>query len=715
MLHHIMKAFLILVLILTSSVYSLAGIIEDVRSVNVKDTTQLNQLIVEVVDFLETKAFAALPNAEQAELLLFTIIEKRNQNVKISAPLTEKLDSIYPIDNDIIGLNIMYLKVFVQYNQAKYQDALEISNQALKILQDINDIPHPNKTLQTKKYLQKSFMVLNCVLYRRLGEYNKAIAVVEEALPLFGKDSDEDKYDYARLMHNYTNLLSSQGRYAKVIPLRRELILLCRQIGRDGAANTGEFMLANDLIGSNQLAAAEQILHPYFTNEKSYERQGISNIHILMMKIKIKQKKYDEARHYFNEGLERYTKSGYKNKVGYIYSLAADLYSDLNQRDSTRIVLDSAKYYLDLVQEKTPLNILDVREYRFHEQYGLLDNISLKRIDSSIAFAEDNNLFENLSDLYKHKRNKLIQLKQYNDLPSINAKIDSLHEKVLRNTQINHSDYVESLNKEIELKQNNIALLSKQERDKTYVFVAIISFLLVIFFLLSLLYYNRQKAIQKEAALKEQIILYYKSISHDIKFPLNNIRQLLNDTGLNSFNNQQLLSDVQHTVEKLIQLFEIEDVELDKRIVEWEKTALRVARQLKVENNIVIESSKQKTVYADPFLLQQVFINLIHNASKHMDSNDGKIHLSVQPKAAYTEIQVADNGEGLPTEIDDVNAIFKINHTSANNNPTYSKRGIGLYIVQKVMEKHKGFARIGKNKGDFKGLNICLSFPKLEN
>lgn len=92
---------------------------------------------------------------------------------------------------------------------------------------------------------------------------------------------------------------------------------------------------------------------------------------------------------------------------------------------------------------------------------------------------------------------------------------------------------------------------------------------------------------------------------------------------------------------------------------------------------------------ADPIQIQQVAINLIRNAMDAMgDIDDARIRIRVGPaqEAEFVEIDVCDNGPGLPKEMRET--IFKPFATTKSQG-----MGLGLSICQTIVEAHGGTIR----------------------
>jgi signal transduction histidine kinase len=85
-----------------------------------------------------------------------------------------------------------------------------------------------------------------------------------------------------------------------------------------------------------------------------------------------------------------------------------------------------------------------------------------------------------------------------------------------------------------------------------------------------------------------------------------------------------------------------------------------------------------------PDELNQVWTNLIQNAIQAMDAK-GKMFIKVYEQDNHVVASFTDTGHGIPDEIK--NKIFNAFFTTK---PIGKGTGLGLDIVRKIIEKHKG-------------------------
>jgi nitrogen fixation/metabolism regulation signal transduction histidine kinase len=104
--------------------------------------------------------------------------------------------------------------------------------------------------------------------------------------------------------------------------------------------------------------------------------------------------------------------------------------------------------------------------------------------------------------------------------------------------------------------------------------------------------------------------------------------------------------------------------------------------------------------------MRQLLVNLIKNALEALDdtSMKGCITLKTTLYAHYVQLDIADNGPGIPTEL--LPRLFEPYVTSKHKGT-----GLGLAIVKKIVEEHAG--SISAHNNPEKGAMISIQFPLL--
>ena len=123
-----------------------------------------------------------------------------------------------------------------------------------------------------------------------------------------------------------------------------------------------------------------------------------------------------------------------------------------------------------------------------------------------------------------------------------------------------------------------------------------------------------------------------------------------------------------------------------------------------------LKLKNKKMLKADPNLINQAFNNLIKNSinsikekqKKNMETKfTGKINIELSKVQTLCYLKVIDNGIGLPKNKDHLTEPY----ISRNKGGS----GLGLAVVKKIMEDHKGFLELNNNKKE--GANVTLLFP----
>ncbi|MDQ3276797.1 MAG: PAS domain-containing protein, partial [Bacteroidota bacterium] len=237
-------------------------------------------------------------------------------------------------------------------------------------------------------------------------------------------------------------------------------------------------------------------------------------------------------------------------------------------------------------------------------------------------------------------------------------------------------------------------------------------------------------------AANEQLKQFAYAASHDLQEPLRKIsffvdRLIANNAALASEENKRLSDRIQHTIVRMRKL--IDD------LLEYSNTTLRAAAFVEVnlndtvrdvlddmeaviiQSNATIEVDALPIVKGDPRQLKQLLQNLISNAVKYHKKGDAPSvwirsrqvdgeALTGHPENgsggdAYHEIEVKDNGIGFdPADAKRIFSLFQRLHGKAE----YEGTGIGLSIVQKVVENHNGCIRAEGEPGKGSSFKVLL-------
>ena len=134
-----------------------------------------------------------------------------------------------------------------------------------------------------------------------------------------------------------------------------------------------------------------------------------------------------------------------------------------------------------------------------------------------------------------------------------------------------------------------------------------------------------------------------------------------------------------------------------QRVIE-EKYPL-IAFDFDIGRNIII--------HGNPMEIQQAISNLMNNAIEATVENSAHIELSIASVANQIEIRVHDSGTGIKQE--HLTRIFDPFYTTKN---TMEKRGLGLYEVRRIVQKHLGSVYV--ENGLSGGAVFTIVLPRAE-
>jgi len=125
----------------------------------------------------------------------------------------------------------------------------------------------------------------------------------------------------------------------------------------------------------------------------------------------------------------------------------------------------------------------------------------------------------------------------------------------------------------------------------------------------------------------------------------------------------------------------------------------------KHKTNLTLDIPKDLTLTADIHFMEEIFFNLIVNASqaiKHT-GRPGKISITARDSGVGVRVTVSDDGPGIPE--DKISQVFTPFYTTKEEGT-----GLGLYITKQLVEKNKG--RIFVESKIDEGTTFRLEFQK---
>ena len=147
-------------------------------------------------------------------------------------------------------------------------------------------------------------------------------------------------------------------------------------------------------------------------------------------------------------------------------------------------------------------------------------------------------------------------------------------------------------------------------------------------------------------------------------------------------------------IQNILYLSRIEkyDFDFEKEIINVKDILEEICNRMEAKANkfdiSIIKDLEDIKITIDKESFMQIFINLIDNAIKY-NKNQGKIYVRAFRKKEVNVIEIEDTGIGIPKEFKD--RIFEPFFTvDKNRSKNFSGTGLGLSLVQKLVESQSG-------------------------
>ncbi len=240
--------------------------------------------------------------------------------------------------------------------------------------------------------------------------------------------------------------------------------------------------------------------------------------------------------------------------------------------------------------------------------------------------------------------------------------------------------------------------------------------------------YNILKAMNDELQQANEVKNKFLSImSHELRTPLTVINGYLSLVLDKNYGNpskelRDIISVVKEQgnnqlglIEDLLDLTRIESGEykLNKQAFLPDVLIHKVVENFRPEFEakeieVTVDTDQEMpTVHWDFHKMLQVLQNLLDNALKFTPAG-GRISLSARSKSDFVELQVVDNGIGIPK--DRQNQIFeRFYQVDSSSTRRYGGSGLGLSIVREIVVAHNG--KVFVESGEEKGTSFLILMP----
>ena len=219
---------------------------------------------------------------------------------------------------------------------------------------------------------------------------------------------------------------------------------------------------------------------------------------------------------------------------------------------------------------------------------------------------------------------------------------------------------------------------------------------------------------------------FVSTVSHELRTPLTSLRAALGLIGGGSLSKrpekfQQMIEIATGNTDRLVRLvndiLELERIGSGKTELHYTmcsaddlfRRAVGLQQMAATKGQLRITFNSQGVnVWADPDRILQTLTNLISNAIKFSPANT-EVHLrAVHLDATEAEIQVRDQGRGIPE--DKLESIFERFHqVDASDSRTMGGTGLGLAICRSIVQQHGG--RIWATSTLTKGSTFHFTLP----
>jgi signal transduction histidine kinase len=217
---------------------------------------------------------------------------------------------------------------------------------------------------------------------------------------------------------------------------------------------------------------------------------------------------------------------------------------------------------------------------------------------------------------------------------------------------------------------------------------------------------------------------FIANVSHEIQSPLTSIRgfaQTLRNKQLSPENRSQYIDIIESESIRLSRLSDnlLKLASLEADTMKFEPEVYRLDKQLRsiilsceplwadknIHMNVSLEEIK---IRADKDMMSQVWMNFIHNSIK-FTPNGGQVSISLYADGKEMVCSISDTGIGIAKE-DQVYVFDRFFKADRSRKSSNQGSGLGLSIVKKIVEMHKGEIRVVSKLGS--GSTFTVTLPK---
>lgn len=219
---------------------------------------------------------------------------------------------------------------------------------------------------------------------------------------------------------------------------------------------------------------------------------------------------------------------------------------------------------------------------------------------------------------------------------------------------------------------------------------------------------------------------FLTTVTHEIRTPLTSISALseilIDNSDLSTEDRNTFLTNIINEIQRMVrlvnQVLDLERYETKNYVLKTEAVNLiSLISELPIVKELTFSPEKQftfsynesqdYTFYCDTDKIKQVIINLLTNSNKFTKNAESQISLSLTKSNHNIEIEVTDNGVGIPENA--IERIFDKFYQADNQDirkPVGS--GLGLSICKQIVELHQGSITVRSEKNTKTSFKIIL-------
>ena len=238
------------------------------------------------------------------------------------------------------------------------------------------------------------------------------------------------------------------------------------------------------------------------------------------------------------------------------------------------------------------------------------------------------------------------------------------------------------------------------------------------------LYFYQQdlkSTIEQKEKINKQLERFMFVVAHDLKSPLSGVVSLLNimkedDRIATSEQLKEYMvlmidasTHLTGMIGSILEYSRKNDSDASVEIVDVHELVMQISHLLFPPRHIHIRiEGTLPTIHTQKLKLQQVFQNLLTNAIKYNDKEQGEISVGFEDDGDFYRFYVQDNGQGIAER--DREFIFKLFAVGDGVSQRDSSTGVGLNILKVLVEEQGGKTSVDSQQG--KGSTFYFQWRK---